>query len=512
MQTTAILRSLLVAAAVCSAVAAQKFPVYSRAPSEPFWPGYGRNPQHTAQVSTGTQPLNRILWQTPVDLQPQYSGTNLLIHYGTPLITSAGNVLVTVKTGASGGFQIESRNANSGFLHWTQTTDYDLPPHNWVPSCGSTLTPTNKLATPAAGGTILLRDNADSATSAVTRLAFYGIANYQGNPTGFNSTVKITTPITSDAQGNLFFGFRVSGVPPISLSSGIARIASNGVGSWVSAATAANDVSIRKVVFNCAPALTANGASLYLGVNSSNNSGGTGGYLLKLDSTTLAMQARVRLRDVAAPSNDAYLYDDGTASPTVGPDGDVYFGALENPFGANHLRGWMLHFDANLTMTKLPGPFGWDDTSALVPRSMVPQYTGPSSYLILTKYNNYGGGGGDGLNRLGVFDPNVSMVDPISGATVMNAVLSVLGPTPDPQYPGGVREWCINTAAIDVAGKSAIVNCEDGLAYRWYFPTNTLTQAVILTAGIGEAYTPTIVGQNGVSYAINNATLYALGL
>ncbi len=38
---------------------------------------------------------------------------------------------------------------------------------------------------------------------------------------------------------------------------------------------------------------------------------------------------------------------------------------------------------------------------------MVPQYTGTSSYLLLTKYNNYAGAGtGDGGNRMAILDPN----------------------------------------------------------------------------------------------------------
>ena len=503
---------LLFAAVLIAPLAAQSQKAFLNVqPAPPFWPGLGRDPGHAANCTTGTQALNQILWQTPVDLAPQYTGTYLLIHYGSPLITAQGMVLVTVKTGASGGFQVESRRPTNGSLVWTQTTDYVMPPHNWTPSCGSTLTPTNRLATPAAGGTILLRANADDPNSAVTRLAFYGLATYQANQSTFDSQVTICTPITSDRQGNLYFGFRATGSLPIALTSGLARIAANGTGSWVSASTAAGDPSIRKIVYNCAPAISASGGSVYVIANSSNNSGGTGGYLLKLDATTLAQQARVRLKDVTVPGNDALLYDDGTASPTLGPDGEVYIGVLENPFGSNHLRGWLRHFDANLTVSLLPGPFGWDDTAAIVPRSMVPQYTGPSSYLVLTKYNNYWSGGGDGLNRLGVFDPNVSMVDPISGATVMNRVLDVLGPTPDPAFPSGVTEWCINTAAIDVPGKSAIVNSEDGKVYRWHLPTNTLSQAVTLTAGIGEAYTPTIIGSNGVCYAINNAILFAIG-
>ena len=98
----------------------------------------------------------------------------------------------------------------------------------------------------------------------------------------------------------------------------------------------------------------------------------------------------------------------------------------------------------------------------------------------------------------------------------MNEVLTIVGPTPDigninAGYPNAVREWCINTAAIDVANHSALVNNEDGVAYRWDFTTNTLSESVVLTPGIGEAYTPTLVGPDGTVYAINNATLFAIG-
>jgi hypothetical protein len=74
-----------------------------------------------------------------------------------------------------------------------------------------------------------------------------------------------------------------------------------------------------------------------------------------------------------------------------------------------------------------------------------------------------------------------------------------------------VREWCINSGAVDVAGRCALVNNEDGRLYRWDFITNTLSQTAILTAGIGEAYTPTVVGPDGTVYAINDAILFAVG-
>lgn len=65
---------------------------------------------------------------------------------------------------------------------------------------------------------------------------------------------------------------------------------------------------------------------------------------------------------------------------------------------------------------------------------MVPSYTGSSPYLLMTKYNDYYGiGGGTGLNKMAVLDPDATETDPVTGATVMKEVLTILGPTPDPR-------------------------------------------------------------------------------
>src|SRR5262249_43351139 len=74
-----------------------------------------------------------------------------------------------------------------------------------------------------------------------------------------------------------------------------------------------------------------------------------------------------------------------------------------------------------------------------------------------------------------------------------------------------VREWCINTAVVDPATDSVLANSEDGTLYRWNLASNSFTQAVTLTTGIGEAYTPTFIGADGTVYAINNAILFAVG-
>lgn len=455
-----------------------------------------------------------------MDLNPQYSGSDLYIHYGTPVITAANTVILPVKTGATDGFKVEAHTASNGALLWTLPSDYTLPAHNWTPICGVTLTPNDaSVALPGAGGTILVRASPDSASSSSFRLAFYGIANYNANPAVFNAAIKICTPISSDGQGNLYFGYVSSGpaLPgyPSGIPSGLARIPSSGGGGiFVSAAAICGDNSMVKVCLNCAPAFSNDGSTLYVAVNNGSN-----GYLCALNSTTLARQSSVFLRDPKSNS-PAWLTDDSSASPTVGPDGDVYYGVLENPFPSNNDRGWLLHFSGDLGTTKLPGAFGWDDTASVVPASAVPSYTGSATYLLLTKYNNYAGvGSGDGVNRLALVDPTTSFADPITGATVMNPFITVKGVTPDPEfvatYPNAVREWCINSAAVDPINKCAVVNSEDGNLYRWDFTKATdspgqLSPALYLAPPTGEAYTPTSVGPDGSVYAINNATLFSI--
>ena len=62
--------------------------------------------------------------------------------------------------------------------------------------------------------------------------------------------------------------------------------------------------------------------------------------------------------------------------------------------------------------------------------------------------------------------------------------------------------------ASEMAGR---VTSEDGKLYRWNLTTNTFTENVVLTPGLGEAYTPTLIGADGTVYGINDATLFAVG-
>ena len=478
----------------------------------PAWWGYGRDAQHTGQGAIATQPLSRIQWTTSVDLQPQYSKGDLLIHYGSPVVSASNSVIVPVKTGATNGFRIDAHAGAVGTLLWTTVSDYLLPSHDWTPSFGVTLTKKNRLYMPGSGGKLLWCDDADAGATTMQRAIFYGSGTYDAAKATFDNTVFINTPLTADADGNIFFGFTVTGANPAGLVSGLARIAADGSGSWVSARAASNDASVSKVVMNCAPACSGDFQTVYVAVNTAVVAGTRqSGYLLALDSTTLTTKAAVRLTDPVT-GMPSWVDDDGTSSPTVAPNGEVFYGVLEANLPDHNSRGWLLHFDATLLQTRLPGSFGWDDTASIVPAAMVASYRGSSSYLLMTKYNNYGGkGSGDGLNRVALLDPSQSQNDFLSGIPVMKEVMTILSQTPDPQYAGGFKEWCINTAAIDPFTQSILVNNEDGYLYRWDMGTNQFTERIQLTSGVGEAYTPTVIGADGAVFAINNAALFSIG-
>ncbi len=501
-------------------VAVAIFAGASSGASAQSWPTYGHDAQRSADASVASMLPGAIRWKTPVDLDPQYSGNILYTHYGSPLITSKNTVLVPVKTQAHGGFQLQARLGSSGALLWSINSDYTLPQFNWTPPWGPVLTPgDSEVVMPAAGGTLLVRVTPDSGHGNLTRIAFYGLANYQQNVSGYNSAIQICTPITSDGAGNFYFGYVSTGdaLPgyPNGIPSGLAKVSTSGAGTFTSAAAMSKDATMVKVNYNCAPAVSVDRSTVYVSVNNVplGSAGQFGsGYLCKLSTANLSWQSSVFLKDPRNNyANPATMTDDSSSSPTIGLDGDVYYGVLEYQLGSHHERGWMLHFNSALTVTKTPGSFGWDDSAAIVPATAVQSYTGTSKYLILTKYNNYANGGGNGQNELAILDPNnLTENDPINpGTTVMYEVLTVLGPTPNSGLEG-VREWCINSAAIDSMNKCAVVNSEDGHIYRWDFTLKTLTATVDLNAPTGEAYTCTLIGPDGAVYAINNAELYCV--
>ncbi|MEI9929611.1 MAG: hypothetical protein WDM89_03335 [Rhizomicrobium sp.] len=130
----------------------------------------------------------------------------------------------------------------------------------------------------------------------------------------------------------------------------------------------------------------------------------------------------------------------------------------------------------------------------------------------MSKYNNYYNfGNGDGHNEIAIIDPDATQKDRFSSVTVMKEILTKLNPTQLPGAPVGVvYEWCINSAVVDAQNNSIIANAEDGNTYRWNLATNKLSK-IHLNTPTSEAYTPTVIGPDGIVYAINDAQFYALG-
>jgi hypothetical protein len=494
------------------------------------WVGLGGNAQHTGDSSTPAQSLQTIHWQTPVDQDPQYSGTDLLIHYGSPVVTGGNTVIVPVKTGATNGFQIEAFNGATGVPKWTVSTDYLLPQsYDWTPEYAPVLAG-NRLYFAGAGGTLDYITNPDSTgTHTVTQVAFFGEGSYLANPSAYQNSIYVDTPLTADANGDVFFGYRVYGSNPQNIQSGIARIDPSGNGTYTSAyAASGGDSNIVDVPHNATPAVSNDGSTIYVAVAGADQ---YYGYLVALNSTTLQLEtnsngglARTFLYDPRFNNeNPAGEIDDSSGVPMVAPDGTVFYGVFGNPY--NGSRGFLLHFSGDLSQEYTPGAFGWDDTVSIVPASMVPSYTGTSSYLIMSKYNNYAAdevpNGGDGVNKIAILDPNATEPDTRNDGDpnllVMNEVETITGPSPDvggdrnSQYPYAVHEWCIDDAVVDPGTDSVYAGSEDGKLYRWDLATDTLSQVVTLTPGLGEAYTPTLIGPDGTVYAINNATLFAVG-
>ena len=168
-----------------------------------------------------------------------------------------------------------------------------------------------------------------------------------------NNAVQISTPLTADRLGNIYFGFTVApGTNPAGLVSGIAKVSYSGAGTWTSAVALTGDGNANQVALNCAPALNTTEMIVY--VATSNGAEFGYGYLTSMTAAKLTPISHAALFDPAT-GDAATVSADSSASPVVGPDGDVYYGVLETPCcTSHHDRGWLLHFNSKLTTRQDP--------------------------------------------------------------------------------------------------------------------------------------------------------------
>jgi hypothetical protein len=448
-------------------------------------------------------------------------------------------------TYTGGGLWVFTTNASTN-------TSYIEPAYNWLPPDQAAYDPTtDRVYFPGPGGTIDYVSNPDTATGVVIPVqeAFYGLAKFTSNRSAYDASIYVNTPLTVDSQGNVYFGFAVTGTNPSTITKGgIVKITAGDVATGVSVFSAADTAGQNPsddgnwvAGLGSAPAISNDGATVYFAVDDGgyglSGAGESNAYLVGLNASNLQPEYSVRLFDPATGTgvpasgvqtngNGAGVIDESSASPMVAPDGTVYMGI----FGSNYdgSRGSLLHYSGDLQTEYTPGAFGWDDTASIIPTSMVPSYGGSSPYLILSKYNNYanaetGSQGGNGVNEIAVLDPFASQPDPNNDPQpngqpmpVMKQVMAFSSPSPDIGNinggdPEAVREWCTNGTAVDPAADSIFVNDEDGYTYEWNLGTDTITHTVEVSAGYGVPYTPTAISPNGEVFSDNGGMLFGLG-
>ncbi len=463
------------------------------------------------------------------------------------------NGTFTIENVTSNSFELEGTSGNGAYsgggtwvLNPSNSSSYVEPTYGWLPSYQPVYDAvTNRVYFPGPGGTIDYVANPDQAgTPTVVQEAFYGLSNYTANESEYNNSIYINTGLTVDSAGNVYFGFTETGTNPSGITDGgVVKISPSGTATYslaYSAVGQTNDGNWNPAL-GTAPAVSNDGSTVYFGIDDAgyalgnNGAGEFNSYLVGFNTTTMAGVDSVQLIDPSS-GNGAGLIDESTASPMVAPDGTVFQGVFGNPY--NGSRGFLLHFSADLSTEYTPGAFGWDDTPSIVPASMVPSYTGTSSYLILSKYNNYSnadfGGpnsgyyGDNGVNEMAVLDPYSAVPDPNyefnnpnpgypnPNFDVMATVEAITSPSPDVPAvqagdPDAVREWCTNGTVVDPATDSVYMNNEDGYTYQWNLATDTMTNAVQVTTGIGVPYTPTAIAPNGEIFSDNGGTLFAEG-
>jgi hypothetical protein len=169
------------------------------------WNGHGSDPQHTAVSNVASESLERIRWSMSVD--ENAPSEPILIHYGSPIATAANTIVMPVRTTA-GTYRIQAMDGSTGSLLWQASSDFITAPSNggWVPNVSPTLTPSGALYYQGSGGTVYRVDNPNAAS--VTPLQISFLSDYAANKTLYDSSVFISTPLTSDATGQYLLRLR----------------------------------------------------------------------------------------------------------------------------------------------------------------------------------------------------------------------------------------------------------------------------------------------------------------
>jgi hypothetical protein len=214
----------------------------------------------------------------------------------------------------------------------------------------------------------------------------------------------------------------------------------------------------------------------------------------------------------------ARVLDDSSSTPTVAPDGSIFYGAYTL---YNWAQGHMLHFSANGDFLNSFN-FGWDNTPAIYPHG--------GTYSVVFKNNHYGGEGfGDYCSDLNwcpersnpnssflgpeqyfvsQFSPNLNLEWSFQNTNTQSCTRNPDGTVScQTTNPNGF-EWCVNAAVVDANGV-VYANSEDGNLYA-IGQGGTLIQNIFQQLAIGAAYTPASMDNNGRIYSQNDGFLFVV--
>lgn len=210
------------------------------------------------------------------------------------------------------------------------------------------------------------------------------------------------------------------------------------------------------------------------------------------------------------------VVDDGTASPTVTPDGSVVIGTYTR---YNWAQGHLMKFSSTGQFQGAYA-FGWDVTPGI--------YSHGTTYSIVTKDNHYGDTGSYCDDETvcpsdrTATHPNypeayfITQLSPSMGVewswrntnTLSCTRASNGSVTCTSDHPNGF-EFCVNVMAIAGDG-TVFVNSEDGNTYA-ILQGGTLRDHIFQQLALGAAYTPASIGGDGKIYSQNAGHLFVLG-
>jgi hypothetical protein len=210
------------------------------------------------------------------------------------------------------------------------------------------------------------------------------------------------------------------------------------------------------------------------------------------------------------------VLDDSSASPTVAPDGSVFYGAYSS---YNYFQGHLMHFDAKGKYLNAY-EFGWDTTPGI--------YVHNGTYSVVTKDNHYGDSGSYCFDEticpsdrttyapdypeqyfITQLSPNLNVEWQFSSNNTQSCSRDASGAVSCVSDHPNFFEWCVNAPAIDSNG-TVFVNSEDGWLYS-IGQGGKVKDKIFQQLALGAAYTPASLGTDGKIYSQNSGHLVVIG-